>query len=240
MFYSTNDKKNKVSFEKALLTGLAPDYGLYMVSRKDIPKLSDEEMQGMIGQTYPEIAFRVLRLFLKHEIRDDELRPLLQDAYDESIIPTEVQHVRDLGDAAADLARRHAAVAQRKLEIPAHSHGVVDDRELEHLRDVAPVRLSPGDVDVVEQDAPLGRLQEPRDDVEERRLPAARRAEEVVGPAVLPGEVDPLQRVVVLRGRRLDVGVSQILQDDARHDPSSSPPTRRPSGPNRKARDMSA
>ena len=95
MFYSTNDKKNKVSFEKALLTGLAPDYGLYMVSRKDIPKLSDEEMQGMIGQTYPEIAFRVLRLFLKHEIRDDELRPLLQDAYDESIIPTEVQHVRD-------------------------------------------------------------------------------------------------------------------------------------------------
>ena len=47
----------------------------------------------------------------------------------------------DLAHAPVDLGLGDAAVAQREGEIVVDRHGVVDDRELEHLRDVA---LLPG------------------------------------------------------------------------------------------------
>ena len=48
---------------------------------------------------------------------------------------------------------------------------------------------------------PCGRPQQPRDDVEERGLAAARRAEQRIGAAVLPFDVERLQRPVGLRRR---------------------------------------
>ena len=49
----------------------------------------------------------------------------------------ELEHGGDLAHPLVDLRFAHPAVAQRKGEIVVNRHGVVDDRELEHLGDVA-------------------------------------------------------------------------------------------------------
>jgi len=92
-YYSTNNKSHRVDFETALLEGLAPDYGLYMVAREDIPRLSYEKIRSMRGMLYSEIAFEVLSPFLLSEIPEKRLRLILNDAYSEDKIPTEVQHI---------------------------------------------------------------------------------------------------------------------------------------------------
>ncbi|MDO8647289.1 MAG: threonine synthase [Candidatus Diapherotrites archaeon] len=92
-FYSTNDKSEKANFETALLNGMASNYGLYMLARRDIPKLSEEQIKNMRGKKYSEIAFEVLSQLLIPEIPEKELKELLDDAYLESKIPTKVQHV---------------------------------------------------------------------------------------------------------------------------------------------------
>ncbi len=52
-------------------------------------------------------------------------------------IGREVEQIGDLLDPRLDVAPGHAAVLQRKCEVLPDRHGVVDHRELEHLRDVA-------------------------------------------------------------------------------------------------------
>lgn len=92
-YYSTNNPKERVSFEAALLKGMAPDYGLYMVARRDLPKLSPAMLRAMAGMSYADIAFHVLHPFLGSEVPEETLRTILNDAYREDVIPTEVQHV---------------------------------------------------------------------------------------------------------------------------------------------------
>ncbi len=92
-FYSTNNPAERVNFETALLTGMASNYGLYMVARKDIPVLSRERIEAMKGMTYAGIAYEVLEPFLGREVPPARLRSLLDDAYDARRIPTVVQKV---------------------------------------------------------------------------------------------------------------------------------------------------
>lgn len=92
-YYSTNNPKERVSFEAALLKGMAPDYGLYMVARSDLPQLSPAMLRAMAGMSYSDIAFHVLHPFLGSEVPEETLRTILNDAYREDVIPTEVQHV---------------------------------------------------------------------------------------------------------------------------------------------------
>lgn len=92
-YYSTNNKAEKVNFETALLRGMASNYGLYMVARDDIPKLSPEQVNGMKDMSYSEIAFQVLNPFLGSEIPEKKLKELLDDAYSVDKIPTDIQHV---------------------------------------------------------------------------------------------------------------------------------------------------
>jgi len=93
-YYSTNNKSARVSFESALLCGLAPDYGLYMASRTEIPKLSKEKILAMKKMSYAQIAFEVLLPYLGSEIPSNKLKELLNDAYDEKKIPINIQHVK--------------------------------------------------------------------------------------------------------------------------------------------------
>ena len=65
-------------------------------------------------------------------------------------LAAQLEHLGDLADALRDPLRRDAAVAQREGQVLGHGHRVVDDRELEHLGDVALLRRSRGDVDAVE------------------------------------------------------------------------------------------
>lgn len=93
IFYSTNNKQFKVNFENALLQGLAPDYGLFMIAKNDIPKLESEEIQAMKNMNYAQIAYQVLSKYLIEEIPEQDLKSLLNDAYDENVIPVPIEHV---------------------------------------------------------------------------------------------------------------------------------------------------
>lgn len=92
-YYSTNNKAERVTFEEALLRGMGSNYGLYMVARSEVPVLLPRLLAVMAHMSYAEIALEVLRPFLGDEIPDEALRPLLEDAYRESVIPTTVQRV---------------------------------------------------------------------------------------------------------------------------------------------------
>ncbi len=92
-FYSTNNRAERVNFRTALLNGLGSDYGLYMIARDDIPRIEEECLASMASMSYARIAFEVLNPFLGTEIPEEALRDLLQDAYREDKIPTEVMHV---------------------------------------------------------------------------------------------------------------------------------------------------
>jgi len=92
-FHSTNNKNEKVGFKKALLNGIATNYGLYMMDRKDIPKLNPEEIKSMEKKSYAEIAFQVLLPFVKQDIKEKIFFDILEDAYNEKVIPTKIQHV---------------------------------------------------------------------------------------------------------------------------------------------------
>ena len=92
-FYSTNNASEKVDFQTALMKGLGSNYGLYMIARTDIPRLPPQTIADMAGMPYARIAFEVLHPFLEGEIAKDQLQKILNDAYDEAVIPTHIQHV---------------------------------------------------------------------------------------------------------------------------------------------------
>lgn len=78
-YYSTNGKAPEVTFSEALLKGLAPDGGLYLPDL--FPFLTPEELSGLSGKTYPEIASAILDKFIGNEITYNELSDLCTDAY---------------------------------------------------------------------------------------------------------------------------------------------------------------
>jgi len=78
-YYSTNGKAAKVSFSDALLKGLAPDKGLYMPDK--IPVFDKNTIMDLRGRDYAGIAFAIAHKFLHEEIADDELRQIVNEAY---------------------------------------------------------------------------------------------------------------------------------------------------------------
>jgi len=87
---STNLKAPAVSFEHALLKGIAPDGGLYMP--EEIPLLTVEDILRFSEADYHEIAFEVSRKFLAGEIPDEDLERITRDAYNFEI---PLEHVCD-------------------------------------------------------------------------------------------------------------------------------------------------
>lgn len=92
-YYSTNNKAEEANFETALMNGLASNYGLYMIARENVPKVAPSVIRDMKRMAYHEVAFQVLHPFLWEEIPRTDLANLLSDAYDDQVIPTEVQQV---------------------------------------------------------------------------------------------------------------------------------------------------
>ncbi len=79
-YYSTNQKAPKVTFQEALLKGLAPDGGLYMP--EEIPQFTKEEIASFSNKQYHEIAFDVLSKFLDGAIPPEVLAEMTKTAYD--------------------------------------------------------------------------------------------------------------------------------------------------------------
>ncbi|MCK5477143.1 MAG: threonine synthase, partial [Candidatus Aenigmarchaeota archaeon] len=93
MYYSTNNKDEKVDFQTALLNGLASNYGLYMMDKKDIPKLDKEKIKSMKDMSYSQIAFEVIYPFLEKEIKEEKFREIIGEVYDSEKITVKMEHV---------------------------------------------------------------------------------------------------------------------------------------------------
>ena len=77
-YYSTNEKAPDVDFFSAMLTGLAPDKGLYMPSQ--FPKITKEDLTQMRGLEYFELATLILNKYIK-EIPEKDLLEMCKSAY---------------------------------------------------------------------------------------------------------------------------------------------------------------
>jgi threonine synthase len=78
-YYSTNRKSPEVTFQEALLKGIAPDGGLYLPDA--YPIITSQELDSFSGMLYHEIAYVVLNKLIGHEISESDLRNLCIDAY---------------------------------------------------------------------------------------------------------------------------------------------------------------
>jgi len=83
LLYSTNLSSPDVDLRTALLTGQAPDKGLYMP--REIPRIPLDEIIGFREKPYPEIAFAVLRRYTEGLIPDDELMRLCAECYNYAV-----------------------------------------------------------------------------------------------------------------------------------------------------------
>ena len=78
-YISTRGEAPSLGFSDALLAGLARDGGLYVPRER--PQFSSRDIRAMRGQSYQEIAFRVISPFVGGEIADDKLRAMIDEAY---------------------------------------------------------------------------------------------------------------------------------------------------------------
>ena len=90
----------------------------------------------------------------------------------------EPEQACDLDDAALDLGLRRLPHLQPVAEVLRHRHVRVERVVLEHHRDVAVAGREPGDLALADPDVALGHLLEAGDHPQQRRLPAARGADE--------------------------------------------------------------
>jgi threonine synthase len=78
-YYSTNKNAPSVTLAEALLTGQAPDKGLYMP--EIIPQFTAEEINGLNNKPYAEVAQLVLSKYTQDSLSHDKLKELCEDAY---------------------------------------------------------------------------------------------------------------------------------------------------------------
>ncbi|MFW8594998.1 threonine synthase [Cribrihabitans neustonicus] len=78
-YISTRGQAPELTFEDAMLTGLARDGGLYVPA--EIPQMSHDDIAALAGLSYEETAFRVMRPFLGDCFTDDEFRGIIAKAY---------------------------------------------------------------------------------------------------------------------------------------------------------------
>jgi len=80
MYYvSTRGQAPRLGFEDVLLTGLAPDGGLYVP--ESLPHYSDSEWAAMAALDYPSLAQHLLLPFVGDAFEADELRAIIDDCY---------------------------------------------------------------------------------------------------------------------------------------------------------------
>ena len=78
-YISTRGQAPTLSFENAMLTGLARDGGLYVPD--NIPTMSNHDIAALAGLSYEEIAFRVMRPFVGDTFSDTEFGDIIERAY---------------------------------------------------------------------------------------------------------------------------------------------------------------
>lgn len=78
-FYSTNNADVQVSFKEALLSGLAPDGGLFMP--QTIPEFNAEQQANLKDKSLAAVAFEIAQHYAGADIPADDLKAICDDAY---------------------------------------------------------------------------------------------------------------------------------------------------------------
>lgn len=78
-YISTRGKAPELTFEEAMLSGLARDGGLYVPA--EIPVMRSEDIAALAGLSYEEVAFRVMRPFIDDTFTDATLGDIISRAY---------------------------------------------------------------------------------------------------------------------------------------------------------------
>ncbi|WP_106745642.1 threonine synthase [Yoonia maritima] len=78
-YISTRGSAPALTFEEAMLTGLARDGGLYVP--EEVPTLTNAQIAAMAGKSYEEVAFEVMRPFIGETFSDGQFRELIAKAY---------------------------------------------------------------------------------------------------------------------------------------------------------------
>lgn len=78
-YISTRGQAPALTFEQAMMTGLATDGGLYVP--ETVPTLTADQIAEMAGQSYEDIAFTVMRPFIGDTFTDQEFRDMIARAY---------------------------------------------------------------------------------------------------------------------------------------------------------------
>ncbi|CAM3512325.1 threonine synthase [Flavobacterium gelidilacus] len=76
-YYSLNNKNHQVTFEQAVINGLAPDKGLYFP--ESLSKLSEDFFDNIENLSNQEIAFQVIQQFIGDEIPEEELKRIVDE-----------------------------------------------------------------------------------------------------------------------------------------------------------------
>ncbi len=94
-YQSTRGSRYIKTSAQAIIQGIAEDKGLYVPN--EIPKLPFE-LEDMIGKSYQEVAFRVLRAFFE-DFTDEEMQACIDGAYDSKFEEEEIVPIVKAGDA---------------------------------------------------------------------------------------------------------------------------------------------
>lgn len=88
-YYSLNNKSHKVSFQQAVVAGLAPDRGLYFP--ESITPLPDSFFENIEKLSHNEIAFEAIKQFVGDEIPESELKRIISEtlSFDFPCVPVE-------------------------------------------------------------------------------------------------------------------------------------------------------
>lgn len=78
-YISTRGMAPARNFEQVLLTGLAPDGGLYVP--ETLPAFSPDVISSWRGLSYPELALKIISPFVGDEIAPDDLETLINRSY---------------------------------------------------------------------------------------------------------------------------------------------------------------
>ena len=79
-YISTRGQAPELTFEEAMLTGLARDGGLYLPA--EIPLMSKDEIAALAGLPYEDIAFRVMWPYVSGSFAEDEFKQIIARAYE--------------------------------------------------------------------------------------------------------------------------------------------------------------
>jgi len=78
-YISTRGAAPALGFEDVLLTGLAPDGGLYVP--ETLPRFTQEEIASWAGLPYSILAFNVMYPFVEGSIPEDDFRAMIDETY---------------------------------------------------------------------------------------------------------------------------------------------------------------